>query len=160
MGKLKKKKYMRVETNFYCSMNYLLNCKGDMEWEAALSGKKVSRYWRNESIYSSQSSVIYLTLYYLNNLQCSHFKFGSIQRKRTRKKMCLYYMNLPALGSFHRPGKGRGDKLAQMMKYSLGKAGWRAALAGGKPNKVEQGTTTTNKKHPENGSESKAQIRD
>lgn len=40
MGKLKKRTYMTVKTNFYCSMNYLLNCKGDMEWEAAITQKK------------------------------------------------------------------------------------------------------------------------
>ena len=47
-------------------------------------------------------------------------------------------MNLPALGSFHHTGEGRGDKLAQMMKYSLGKAGWGTASAGGA---VEQSRT-------------------
>lgn len=79
--------------------------------------------------------------------------------------MCFYYMNLPALGSFHHMGKGRVGKLAQRMKQALGKAGWGTASAGGggggaaeqsgrgsqhaKANK----DNNNNKKHPENGSE-------
>lgn len=75
--------------------------------------------------------------------------------------MCLNNMNLPALGSFHHTGKGRGKKLAQIMKDLLGKVGWRTASDGGQQNiqnLVEQGvympkqTTTENKEHLENGS--------
>lgn len=39
-GQTFKKAYMTVKTNFYFSMNYLLNCKGDMEWEATIPWEK------------------------------------------------------------------------------------------------------------------------
>lgn len=39
-GETLKKAYMTFKTNFYFSMNYLLNCKGDMEGEATIAREK------------------------------------------------------------------------------------------------------------------------
>lgn len=97
---------MTVETNFYCSMNYLLNCKGDMKWEADIVWKKVSWYWRNESVYSSQSSVIYLTLYYLNNPQYSfQIWINTKKEDRETKCACTIWICLP-WALFVTQGKG------------------------------------------------------
>ena len=133
-GQTLKKAYMTVKTNFYFSINYLLNCKGDMEWEATIARgkkKKVSRYQRSESVYSSLSSEIYLTLYYLNKPQYAHFKFGSIQRKRTRKQNVLALYESACIRLFLSHRVTQRNKVAQIMKYSLGKAGWGITSAGG-----------------------------